>query len=187
MTDAQSQHAMATAVAEGFEALYRKHYGFVWRSVRRLGVPDSEVDDVVQEVFVIVHRRLPEFEGRSAITTWLFGIAYRVVRDHRRKIASRMRREAEVTAGKPPTEPDKRLARHQAVDVLDGLLADLDEDKRAVFVMAEIVKMTANEIAEVVGVSPNTVSSRLRAARKAFEEALANYRARAGGELPWMS
>ena len=187
MSQSHSHAAVATAVAEGFETLYRKHYAFVWRSVRRLGVPDGEVDDVVQEVFVIVHRRLPEFEGRSAITTWLFAIAYRVVRDHRRKVAARARREAEVTAGKPPTEPDKLIARHQAVDVLDGLLADLDEDKRAVFVMAEIVKMTANEIAEVVGVSPNTVSSRLRAARKMFEESLANYRARTKGELPWMS
>jgi RNA polymerase sigma-70 factor (ECF subfamily) len=187
MSEAQPHPSVATAVAQGFETLYRKHYAFVWRSVRRLSVRDGEIDDIVQEVFVVVHRRLSEFEGRSAITTWLFGIAYRVVRDHRRKIAARQRREAEVTAGKPPTEPDKRLARHQAVDVLDGLLAELDEDKRAVFVMAEIVKMTANEIAEVIGVSPNTVSSRLRAARKAFEESLAGYRARTKGDVPWMS
>jgi RNA polymerase sigma-70 factor (ECF subfamily) len=185
MSEAQPA-SVATAVAEGFEAVYRRHYPFVWRSVRRLGVPDFEIDDVVQEVFVIVHRRLPEFEGRSALTTWLFGIAYRVVRDHRRKIAARERREAEAPAGKPPTEPDKRMSRHEAVDVLDGLLAQLDEEKRAVFVMAEIVKMTANEISEVVGVSPNTVSSRLRAARKTFEEALARYREK-GGDLPWMS
>jgi RNA polymerase sigma-70 factor (ECF subfamily) len=187
MSDAQPHAVELTAIARGFEAVYREHYAFVWRSVRRLGVPDRELDDVVQEVFVIVHRRLAEFEGRSMVTTWLFGIAYRVVRDHRRKIAARERREAAVTAGKPPTEPDQRLARHQAVDVLDGLLAELDEDKRGVFVMAEIVKMTANEIAEVTGVGPNTVSSRLRAARKAFEDALARYRAKSGGELPWMS
>ena len=86
MSDAQAHAAELTAVARGFEAVYREHYAFVWRSVRRLGVPDRELDDVVQEVFVIVHRRLAEFEGRSMVTTWLFGIAYRVVRDHRRKM-----------------------------------------------------------------------------------------------------
>jgi len=177
----------SAAIGGDFERIYRQHYGFVWRSIRRLGVPDSEVDDVVQEVFVIVHRRLPEFEGRSAITTWLFGIAYRVVRDHRRSAAARQRREADAAPGRLPTEPDRKLARHQAVDVLDGLLAELDEDQRTVFVMAEIVRMTANEIAELTGAKPNTVYSRLRLARKAFEDALARYREREGGELPWMN
>ncbi|HET6585484.1 MAG TPA: sigma-70 family RNA polymerase sigma factor [Nannocystaceae bacterium] len=187
MTEASPVGPGGTAITGGFEELYRKHYGFVWRSVRRLGVSDPELDDVVQEVFVVVHRRLHEFEGRSAITTWLFGIAYRTVSDHRRKNAARLRREAEAGSGRPPTEPDQRLSRRQAVGVLDGLLAELDDEKREVLVMADIVKMTANEIAEITGANPNTVSSRLRAARKTFEEALARYREREGGELPWMT
>src|SRR5580765_6751726 len=69
-----------------FAEVYEAHFAFVWRSVRRLGVDDAAVDDVVQETFVIVHRRLQEFEARSSLKTWLFGILLRVVRDHRRTL-----------------------------------------------------------------------------------------------------
>ena len=180
--------AVETATAElGLEEVYRKHYAFVWRSCRRLGVPADELDDVVQEVFVIVHRKLHEFEGRSAITTWLFGIAYRVARDGRRSAAARRRREELQTGGRPPTEPDRKLARVQAAGVLDELLAQLDPDQRSVLVMADMVDMTAPEIAELTETKLNTVYSRLRLARKAFEQALADYRAQHGDELPWLS
>src|SRR5215510_15295748 len=87
---------MATSVASGgdvtaehrptFLQLYEDHFPFVWRSVRRLGTPDADVDDVVQESFVIAHRRLPDFEGRSTVKTWLFGIVVNVVRVHRRTL-----------------------------------------------------------------------------------------------------
>lgn len=169
-----------------FETIYRQHYAFVWRSVRRLGTPDAELDDVVQEVFVVVHRRLGDFEGRSAITTWLFGIAYRVVRDHRRSAAARAKREALATGGRPPTEPDRKLSRTQAAGVLDDLLALLDDDQRSVLVMADVINMTAPEIAELTETKLNTVYSRLRLARQAFETALAEYRRTHAGELPWM-
>ncbi len=170
----------------GFEEIYRRHYAFVWRSVRRLGVADAELDDVVQEVFVVVHRRLGEFEGRSAITTWLFGIAYRVVRDHRRGAAARARREAQATGGRPPTEPDRKLSRTQAAGVLDELLAQLDDEQRETLVMADIVDLTAPEIAALTETKLNTVYSRLRLARRAFEAAVDAYRVSHGGELPWM-
>jgi RNA polymerase sigma-70 factor, ECF subfamily len=175
------------AIAPAFEALYREHYPFVWRSVRRLGIPDAEVDDVVQDVFVVVHRRLGDFEGRSSVRTWLFGIAYRVVRDKRRSFAARIHREQQVEQPRPPTEPDQRLARHQAVVALDDLLAELDEDQRETFVMAEVVKMSAPEIAELTEVKLNTVYSRLRRAREGFEAALQRYLARHEGELPWLN
>jgi len=175
------------AIAPAFEALYREHYPFVWRSVRRLGIPDGEVDDVVQDVFVVVHRRLDDFEGRSSVRTWLFGIAYRVVRDRRRSFAARVDRERQVEHARPPTEPDRRLARHQAVATLDDLLAELDEDQRETFVMAEVLHMSAPEIAKIMEVKLNTVYSRLRRAREAFEDALQRYLARHEGELPWLS
>jgi RNA polymerase sigma-70 factor, ECF subfamily len=174
-------------VAPGFETVYREHHAFVWRSVRRLGVPDADVDDLVQEVFVVVHRRLAEFEGRSAITTWLFGIAYRVMQEHRRSGMARARREQQVEGGRPPTEPDRRLSRVEAVGVLDELLERLDEDQRGVFVMAEVVKLTAPEIAELTGAKLNTVYSRLRLARRAFDESLQRWLSRREGELPWMT
>src|SRR5258708_39968771 len=68
---------------QSFERLYETHFSFVWRSARRLGTPLSNLDDVVQEIFVVVHRRLGAFEGRSSIKTWLFGILADVVRAHR--------------------------------------------------------------------------------------------------------
>ena len=66
--------------------LFEQHFDFVWRALRRLGVPESDVDDVLQEVFVIVHRKLPEFEARSRVTTWLYGICFRTASDHLRKV-----------------------------------------------------------------------------------------------------
>ncbi len=185
--DATGSQEDALPIAPEFEELYREHYPFVWQSVRRLGIPDADVDDVVQDVFVVVHRRLGDFEGRSSLRTWLFGIAYRVVRDKRRKFAARERREQQVDEQRPPTTPDKKLSRHQAVAALDELLAELPEDERTTFVMAEVVNMTAPEIAEVTGAKLNTVYSRLRRARAAFDAALARYLAREGGELPWLN
>ncbi|MEX1366661.1 MAG: sigma-70 family RNA polymerase sigma factor [Nannocystaceae bacterium] len=176
-----------TAVGPAFAAIYREHHGFVWRSVRRLGVPDGDVDDLVQDVFIVAHRRLAEFEGRSKLSTWLFGIAYRVVKDHRRSQQARERREADVTVPRPPTVPDRKVSRRQAAAVLDQLLGELDEDKRDVFVMAEVAKMTAPEIADTLGVKLNTVYSRLRAARTRFEEVLEQHRAQRSKGLPWLS
>lgn len=177
---------LATAITPAFESLYRDHYPFVWRSVRRLGIADAEVDDVVQDIFVIVHRRLGDFEGRSSVRTWLFAIAYRVVRDRRRSLAARFDREGRIEPPRPPTEPDQKLARHQAVVALDDLLTALDEDQRTTFVMAEVLHMSAPEIAELMEVKVNTVYSRLRRGREAFEAALQRYLA-SHGELPWLS
>jgi RNA polymerase sigma-70 factor (ECF subfamily) len=169
-----------------FEEVYRRHYAFVWRSARRLGVREAELDDIVQEVFVVTHRRLAEFEGRSAITTWLFGITYRVVRDYRRSAAARARREAEASVGRPPTEPDRKLSRTQTAELLDRMLDMLDEEQRSVLVMADMMQMTAPEIAELTETKLNTVYSRLRLARQAFENAIEAYRRHNEGDLPWM-
>lgn len=185
MDTGSSAHAFA--VAPEFEAVYREQHAFVWRCVRRLGIADAEVDDLVQEVFVVVHRQLAEFAGDSKITTWLFGIAFRVISHHRRSAMARMRREQQVDPGRPPTEPDRRLSRTQAAGVLDELLDRLDDEQRSTFVMAEVVKMTAPEIAELTGAKLNTVYSRLRLARRAFEESLQAWLAEHGGELPWMT
>jgi RNA polymerase sigma-70 factor, ECF subfamily len=157
-----------------FEEVYEQVFDFVWRSLRRLGVPEASIDDAVQDVFVVVHRRLAGFEGRSSLKTWVFGIAMRVARDHRR-LARRKGGHAQldprIVDGAP--DPVEALARCEAVRELDRILGALDEDKRAVFVLAEIEEMSAPEIAEALGVNLNTVYSRLRAARRGVEAALA--------------
>jgi RNA polymerase sigma-70 factor (ECF subfamily) len=176
----RSAHETAPAVLSSFEDVYHAHFPFVWRSAKRLGVRDASLDDAVQEVFVVVHRRLADFEGRSSLKTWLFGITLRVVRDHRR---SARRRDAgsEVdpdtlrAAGGGPAECAENS---EAVRLLHALLDELDDERREIFVMAELEQMTMPEIAEALHLNVNTAYARLRAARQEFEQALARHRAR---------
>jgi RNA polymerase sigma-70 factor (ECF subfamily) len=163
-----------------FEVLYEQHFDFMWRSLRRLGVPDAQLDDAVQDVFLVVHRRLGEFEGRSTVKTWLFGIALRVASVHRRAAA---RRPTEPLPEEPSDLGAQPLAdalteAAEAARLLHRLLDCLDEDRRAVFVLAELEQMTAPEISTALGVNLNTVYSRLRLARRDFDVALARHRAR---------
>lgn len=159
--------------------VYETQFDFVWRSARRLGVASLHVDDVVQEVFLVVHRRLAEFEARSSLRTWLFGITRRVVRDHRR---SARRKPAEPLGSLEPADrtgaADAQLAQRQEARALHALLDELDDDKREVFVLAELEQMSGPEIAEALELNLNTVYARLRAARAAFEQAVARHQAR---------
>jgi RNA polymerase sigma-70 factor (ECF subfamily) len=166
--------------ALSFEDVYHAHFPFVWRSAKRLGIGDASLDDAVQEVFVVVHRRLADFEGRSSLRTWLFGITLRVARDHRR---SAQRRDPGSTVdpdtlratGNGPAESAEKA---EAVRVLYTLLDELDDERREVFVMAELEQMPMPEIAEALGINVNTAYARLRTARQEFEQALARHRAR---------
>lgn len=171
--------ADARAPAARFEAIYDEHFDFVWRSLRRMGVPEASAEDAAQDVFLVVHRRLQDFEGRSSLRTWLFGIALRVARSHRRRIARKGKHEplpADVVSD--GELPEDTVQRRRAAAFLDQFLDGLDQDKRAVFVLAELEQMTAPEIEAALGVKLNTVYSRLRAARKAFEAAVARQRAK---------
>jgi RNA polymerase sigma-70 factor (ECF subfamily) len=164
--------APADGGAPGFDRLYEEQVDFVWRTLRCLGVRDAALEDAAQDVFVVVHRRLGDFQARSSVRTWLFGIALRVAGDHRR----RERRKGglapldfEVEDGAPG--PHEEAARAEALRSLAQALEALDEDKRAVLVLAELEQMSAPEIAAALGINVNTVYSRLRAARRAFEAA----------------
>jgi RNA polymerase sigma-70 factor, ECF subfamily len=169
-----------------FDVVYEEHFDFLWRSARRLGVHDGAVDDVVQETFLVVHRRLAEFEGRSTVKTWLFGILLRVVRDHRRhtrrKAPHSIRPEAptdpETLSAGSDQGPHERAAKTEAVRALHAILDELDDEKREVFILAELEQMTAPEMADALGANLNTIYSRLRAARQEFEQAVSRHRAR---------
>ena len=167
-------------------ALFEQHYAFVFRSVRRLGVPPSLVDDAVQDVFLVVHRRLEDFAGRSTIQTWLYGIILRVVADYRR--ANRRRANVLIqfegegnSALSNEAGPADLLARREAARVLNRVLDALDDDKRAVFVSVELEQMTMPQIAEALGINVNTAYARLRAARQQFSEAVTKLRGQDGG------
>lgn len=135
-----------------FDAIYADHFDFVWRSLRRLGLSETAADDALQDVFVVVHRRLGDFEGRSSLKSWLFGIALKVAKDHRRSEARQRTGPLEDKhALTDDRTPEDEAARKEAVATLDMILAGFDPDRRAVFVMAEVEQMTAPEIADVTG------------------------------------
>lgn len=163
-----------------FAQVYEEHFDFVWRSARRLGVPQAQVDDAVQEVFLVVHRRLSEFEARSSLKTWLFAITRRVVADHRR--SARRKPSESIGSFEPAAHAryaaDAQLERDEEARLLYSLLDELDADKREVFVLAELEQVSGPEIALALGENLNTVYARLRAARSAFEAAVARHQAR---------
>ncbi len=163
-----------------FTEVYEQHFDFVWRSARRLGVPQRYLDDAVQDVFIVVHRKLDEFEGRSSLKSWIFGIARRVAHDHRRRVERKERGEELTERVSDPAAPSplEQARRAEAARVLYDFLSSLDSDKREVFVLAELEQMTVPEIATAVDANLNTVYSRLRAARQAFDQAVARHRAR---------
>jgi RNA polymerase sigma-70 factor (ECF subfamily) len=175
-----------------FEAIYDEHFDFIWRSVRRLGVSEAAAEDLVQEIFIVVHRRLHTFEGRSKLQTWLFGIALRMVRNHRRAMARERARTPDAAAEEPPAVDDQRRAltphsyaeKLEARRILYRILDELDDDKREVFVLAELEQLPLAQIAEVLSTKLFTVYSRLRAARAQFQRAAARYRARDGWRYP---
>ena len=155
-------------------SLYREHFQFMWRSLRRLGVRDSSVEDAVQDVFLVAHRKLHSFEGRSSLRVWLFAIAIRVAAEHRRR-DGRLLLDPDASPLTPHL--DKTLELRRRVDLLDRILDELSEEQREVFVMSEIEQFSAPEIAQALGQKLNTIYSRLRLARARFERVLARQRA----------
>ena len=159
-------HAPAQT-SSAFADLFREHAAPVWRALRRLGVPEADVEDVAQEVFVVVHRKLPEFEGRSTLKTWIYGICVRTASDYRRKAHVRRERPTDRMPDERHSAPQLReLEREQARALLDAALETLDEEKRAVFVLYEIEELDMPEVAEALGCPLQTAYSRLYAARK---------------------
>ena len=156
-----------------FSTLYDEQLGFVWRNLRRLGVIDASLDDAVQDVFVVAHRRLGSFEGRSSPRTWLFGIARRVAKDYRRRTARKGLKPLPVPEGVEPVAAPDLSARVEGLQQLDRALSLMDAARREVFVLAAIEQLTPAEIAEALDENLNTVYSRLRAAREQFELAVA--------------
>jgi RNA polymerase sigma-70 factor (ECF subfamily) len=150
-------------------AVYREHFAFVWRSLRRLGVPSSSLEDLTQDVFVVAARRLEDFEGRSSMQTWLFGIAMRVVLTRRRSDWRHSRKLDELARREEPSEDP--ISQRDAQHTLLSLLDELDDDKRAIYVLAELEGFTVVEIAAGLEVNVNTVYTRLRAARTQLRRA----------------
>jgi RNA polymerase sigma-70 factor (ECF subfamily) len=155
-------------VAISFDEVYSANVGFVWRVLRALGVPPTHLEDAAQDVFVVVHRRLGEFEGRSAITTWLFAITRKVAASHRRKHGPRPALETDLVAHADPFADTVRI---EAARTIAAILDRLDDDRRIVFALVELEQIPVAEVARVLDLNVNTAYSRLRLARADFAAA----------------
>jgi RNA polymerase sigma-70 factor (ECF subfamily) len=154
-------------VRPSLREIFDEYSAFVWRALRHLGIREADLADVCQEVFVTVHRKLGDFEGRSSLRTWLYGICLRTASDHRRR--AHVRREVlvdEIPASSAPADQPATIERQQLRARLLALLDTLDEDKRNIFVLYEIEELPMREVAEIIGCPLQTAYSRLHAARR---------------------
>ena len=162
----------ARAEVPEFADVFRQHFDFVWRTLRSLGVPESGVDDAVQDVFISVHRRLPEFEGRSALKTWIYSIAYHTAQNHRRGARRREAQPLDPDLVSCESGPGEHAAGAQAGRFVLRFLEQLAPERRDVFVLCVLEELSAPDVAEILRVNVNTVYSRLRLARQQFRAAL---------------
>ena len=163
------QLGIAAPAADRLRQLFDTHFEFVWRSLRRLGVPGGGVDDATQEVFLVASRRLDDIElGRER--SFLFATALRIASDARRRASKHMHLgdDALTDAGDPSPGPDELVDRRRQRELLDRVLAAMELDLRAVFVLYELEEMTMAEISTTLGLAAGTVASRLRRARDEF-------------------
>ncbi len=167
-SDAQGSPKVRTPAADAeFKAIYDKNFNLVWRALARYGVPDSDMMDVTQKVFLTAFLKLPDFEGRSRLSTWLWGIA--------RRVASSYRRAATVQ-NEVPTDPGELEVATESVVESDSprqlaaerMLAKMPEAQRVVFLLFEVDEMDGADIAALLDVPLGTVRSRLRYARETF-------------------
>jgi RNA polymerase sigma-70 factor (ECF subfamily) len=159
-----------------FRVFYERHFRFVYRIVSRLAGPEGDVDDLTQEIFAIAGQKLPEFEGRAKETTWLYRIAANVVSADRRK--RRRQHLLSLRWLKPSADdavaegPDRDVERSDAHSLVRGILAEMSEKKRSVFVLFELEGLSGQEVAEIVECPLDTMWTRLFHARREFKKLL---------------
>ncbi len=170
-----------------FRDFYERHFAFVYRVVARLAGPEGDVDDLLQEIFAIAGQKLPEFQGRAKETTWLYRIAANVVSADRRKRRRQhllSMRWLKPAAGEEVVEsPDREVERSDAHRLVHGILAEMSEKKRAVFILFELEGMPGQDVAEVVGCPLDTMWTRLFHARREFKRILAERGIRSTADL----
>jgi RNA polymerase sigma-70 factor (ECF subfamily) len=150
--------------------LFQAHAQEVWRFLKYLGVREHDLADACQEVFLVAHRKLPEFRGESAPRTWLYGISLRVAKTWRRRRQMVPLSDDERSVG-PAQESERE--RRDAHEILVWALDQISEMQREVFVLHEIEELPMQEVAKRVECGVFTAYSRLRLARRALKKALA--------------
>jgi len=156
-----------------FARLYRDHFGLLWSAVHHMGVSTSQREDVLQDVWLRVYRRMHTLDSEASTKAWLCSIARNVVRHHHRSSYRRHRKLASLAA-QPEAPPEDLDRRHCARTTASRLLSQMDADQRTVLVLAQVHGLSGPEIAEGLGIPLNTTYSRLRLARRAIEALAAN-------------
>jgi RNA polymerase sigma-70 factor (ECF subfamily) len=168
------------AAGPTFEQVYVQWFHEVSRWARAFGGLDADLDDLTQEVFLVVRRKLPDFDGRN-LSGWLYRIAQRTVRDYRRRAWFRSlvpkRQESLDERELSPSDPGEIAERHEAQRMLAQILQNMSESRRTAFVLFEIEGYSGEEIARLEGVPVNTVWTRLYHARREFAGLIARARA----------
>jgi RNA polymerase sigma-70 factor (ECF subfamily) len=177
-TSAPEKAAAHDASPVRLRRLVDKHFDFVWRVVRFLGVPELAAEDAAQQVFCVVARKLGNIAVGSEIS-FLFSTASRVASEARRAARSRpVASDQDVDALQSEVPgPDELVDRRRARDALQAVLDSMPLELRVVFVLFEIEELTLPEIAAMTGIPLGTATSRLRRAREEFEGALKRRRA----------
>lgn len=150
--------------------VYDAYATFVWRSLQRMGVPTSDLEDALQEVFIVVHRKLPQYDAeRAKLSTWLFGISLNVARKHRTRSRLTFGFDIDAQVGNNGNQETLLQSRQQA-ERLNTILGKMKPEHSATFVMFELEALSCQEIADLTGVPVGTVYSRLHKAREQFKE-----------------
>lgn len=165
-----------------FDEAFRTHFGYVWNSLRRLGVRDADLEDLTHDVFVTVHRKRDHFDASRPLKPWLFGIAANTASDYRRKASHRRERiDDTVEAVDSSPRADDALEDRQRKELVTQAIGSVDDSRVAVFLMHDVDGLPMPDIAAALEIPLNTGYSRLRLAREEFAAAVKRLRARRGG------
>jgi RNA polymerase sigma-70 factor (ECF subfamily) len=164
-----------------FNAIFRAEFDYVWNSLRRLGVPERDLEDLTHDVFFRIYERLADYDAARPVRPWLFGFSFRVASDYRRRFSNRreLLSRASETSDPAPTALD-RLVQVEAMNLAQAALEGIEIERRAVFILHEIDGSSVPEIAAALGLPLNTTYSRLRVAREEFRTALRREQLRRG-------
>jgi RNA polymerase sigma-70 factor (ECF subfamily) len=182
MADSKSLHSFKRAsrplAMSDLESIYREHFRFVWRSLRRLGIAERDLPDAVHDVFLVVHKKLSSFVARAKVTTWIYGICLRTASDWRRSPRHTRELLGAPAEAEASDDASAEAEYREAITILDRLLGEMPLEQRAVFTSFELDGMSGEQIAELLELPIGTVWSRLRLARECFRQSVNRLRAR---------